>query len=148
MNYIREAELYLKHYGDLKYILNHINREITKLKWSGAPSDAKAIVIDDMPQGNKVPEDIMDIAYRLKCYMEMKKETEEKLDEINATLDEMNEDGEQLGELLKYWHVDKLDKDEIAEKMGYSRRSIYNLKEKAIKKFAIRIFGIKGLMVV
>ncbi|PAB61113.1 DUF1492 domain-containing protein [Anaeromicrobium sediminis] len=85
----------------------------------------------------------MDIAYRLKCYMEMKKETEEKLAEINATLEEMYEDGEQLGGLLKYWYIDKLDKDEIAEKMEYSRRNIYNLKEKAIRKFAIRIFDIK-----
>ncbi|PAB61333.1 DUF1492 domain-containing protein [Anaeromicrobium sediminis] len=148
MNYIREAELYLKHYGDLKYSLNHINREITKLKWSGAPSDAKAIVIDDMPQGNKVPEDIMDIAYKLKCYIEMKKETEEKLEEVDATLDEMNEDGEQLGDVLRMWYIDRASKEEIAEELSYSRSNVYYQKDKAIKKFAIRIFGIRGLTAV
>lgn len=53
------------------------------------------------------------------------------------------------GEVLKMWYVDKLPKEEIAEEVKYSsRQSIYDIKNKAIRKFAIRLFGLEALKMV
>lgn len=43
------------------------------------------------------------------------------------------------------WYVDKMDKEAIAEDIGHSqtsRKSVYEIKNKAIKKFAVSLFGV------
>jgi hypothetical protein len=46
MNYIREAENYLRYYRDLQQSIRHANRMIAKLTWQGAPRDAGAVNMD------------------------------------------------------------------------------------------------------
>jgi hypothetical protein len=44
------------------------------------------------------------------------------------------------------WYVEKKAKEDIAEKLGYShKQSVYEIKNKAIRKFAISLFGIVAL---
>jgi transposase len=53
-----------------------------------------------------------------------------------------------MTKLLKQLHseIDKLPKEDIAEMIGYSsKRSVYDIREKAIRKFAVMMFGIKAL---
>ena len=41
------------------------------------------------------------------------------------------------------WYVEKKAKEDIAEKVGYShRQSVYEIRNKAIRKFAVALFGI------
>lgn len=49
-------------------------------------------------------------------------------------------------DVLYRWYVEKLDKEVIATNLGYSsRQSAYDMKDKAIKKFAVALFGIAAL---
>jgi hypothetical protein len=44
------------------------------------------------------------------------------------------------------WYIEELPKEKIAEIIGYSsKQSIYDIEAKAIRKFAIMLFGIDVL---
>ncbi|MBP2658727.1 MAG: hypothetical protein H6Q69_1759 [Firmicutes bacterium] len=48
--------------------------------------------------------------------------------------------------LLYMWYVEKKVKEEIAEQLGYShKQSVYEIRNKAIIKFAVALFGIVAL---
>ena len=77
-----------------------------------------------------------------------RKETKEKLKEIDSLLECLEEENgcELFGQVLRKWYIEKIPKEDIAREIGYSsRQSIYTLKGKAIRKFAVRLFGLKSL---
>lgn len=55
---------------------------------------------------------------------------------------------ERYKDILFMWYVEKLEKDDIADQSGYSRRTIFYVKAKAIRKFSISLFGIDALKAV
>lgn len=153
MNYIREAEKYLWHYRDLERSLSQICEEITRLKYVYCPDDyPKSTISDGMPDSPYPHEhDLMDVAFKLKIYLESKEKTEKEMKDIERILDEISQEPgcENFGRVLKMWYIDKLPKEEIAEILGYSsRQTIYNIKSAAIKKFAISLFGLDALKAV
>ena len=149
MNYIREAETYLRHYKDLNDSLKNIDREINRLKLEGRPDDIKAIIYDDMPKAETMQDDVINVFYKLQCFMDMRQTTANKLNSIDEILDELEENYPGYGVILKLWYVEKMSKERIAKQIGYSsKQSIYTHKNKAIRKFAIRLFGIGALKVI
>lgn len=148
MNYIQEAEKLLRNYRNLKYSLDRIETEIAKLKWSGMPMPAKAITYDSQPGGSFHQDEMFNIAYKIQCYMEMKLSTETEIEEIDVLLRDLDQEYEHYGTILKFWYVEKKGRDEIAEELGYGVRYIYKLKDKAIRVFAVRLFGLDSLSVV
>lgn len=53
---------------------------------------------------------------------------------------------ERYKDVLVMWYVNKLDKEDIAERLGYShRQSVYEIKNKAIRKFAVALYGVTAL---
>jgi len=149
LNYIKEAEKYLKYYYDLNESIKRMTRERAILLHDSWPEDIKGIdytkpKIDE----NFHQDEAYDILYKIKVLTENIEITQEKLKEIDIILDDISiDDGCELyGPVLKMWYVDKLPKELIAEKVKYSsRQSIYDIKNKAIRKFAIRLFGLEAL---
>jgi hypothetical protein len=77
-------------------------------------------------------------------------ETRQQIAAITAAIDSIGRDVgcEQYPAVLRMWYIERLPKEEIAEKLNYSassRASIYSLKQAAIKKFAVTIFGVAAL---
>lgn len=78
----------------------------------------------------------------------MRENTLIEVDRIDKELDSICiEPGcERYKDVLVMWYVEKLDREEIAHEIGYShRQSAYEIRNKAIKKFAITLFGIEAL---
>jgi len=153
MNYIREAEKYLWHYRDLKYSLEQLDREISKLKWSGAPKIPSAQELDGMPHGQVYQDDMMNIAFKLQMCIEGREKTLGELNEIDQVLEDISKEKgcEDYGKVLRMWYIEKKTKEEIAEVLNYSqnsRQSIYDIRGKAIRKFAIMKFGLDALKAV
>jgi len=147
MNCIRDAEELLLNYRDMKYSIMRMEREIERL--ANRPKDIEAIQYDK-PGGKKYydKDDILNCLYRIKKLSDMKKQTEERIQEIDRVLDEMDKDPDCdfFKEVLVMWYLEKLPKDIIAEEIGYSsRKSVYLVRNKAIKKFAVIFYGIKGV---
>lgn len=147
MNYIKEAEKYLRHYRDLQHSIDYMNKKISKLTWEGLPDGYKKnITIDDMPHGSKFKDEMYNIAFELKTFQRMKEETEKELKEMDSILNKLAKEDSNYEKVLRYWYIEKKPKEEIAELIHYSSRTtIYEIKGKAIRKFAVMIFGLDAL---
>lgn len=56
---------------------------------------------------------------------------------------------ERYKKLLYMWYVEKLDKEEIAEFFGYSsKQSVYDIRNRSIRKFSIALFGVTALQAI
>jgi hypothetical protein len=147
MDYIREAEKKLAHYKDMQRSLKYQDREISKLKWAGAPNGITGMSMDGMPKGNKADE-MINIAFELKAYMDMKNATEQAILEIDTILKNISIDkGCELYErVLRLWYIECMKKEKILSELNYgSLTSIYELKNAAIRKFAVNLFGYEAL---
>jgi hypothetical protein len=89
--------------------------------------------------------------YQLQIWQEMKARTLVEIEKVDRVLDSISQDQgcERYKEILFMWYVEKKAKEDIAEEVGYShRKSVYEIKNKAIKKFAVALFGIIALMAI
>lgn len=149
MNFIKEAENVLEHHRDLEYSLKLIERRIVKLKYSGAPKDLTASVMNDIfiKQYPKHDETI-NILCELKQLVDERLDVLKELEEVESVLEDISEgDGcEHYGKILKMWYIEKIPKEKIAEELFYSsRQTVYDIKNRALRKFTIRWFGVTAL---
>ena len=148
MNCIREAENYLRYYRELHKSIEHADYMISKLSWQTAPKEMAAVSIDITGIRAGKPCNTLNQMYQLQIWQEMKDKTLEELEKVDATLNSLSIGlgCERYKDILLMWYVDKVDKEVIAEKMGYSsRQSVYDLRNKAINKFSVALFGIIAL---
>lgn len=150
MNYIKEAENVLWYYNDLYRSIENMNREIAKIVSRQGPSSLNAIQLDvtGIHGSGDADDNTYNLLFKLKTLTENYEKTTLELDEINKILDEISQDEgcERYGEVLRKWYIEKIPKEEIAKHLGYSvtsRTTIYDIRSRAIKKFAVRYHGIE-----
>lgn len=148
MDCIKEAENYLRYYRELHRSIEHANYMINKLVKQTVPKDMSAIAMDITGVRAGKPCNTLNQMYQLQMWQEMKKSTLAELEKVDAVLDLISSGVgcERYKDILHIWYVEKADKEDIAERMGYSsRQSIYDLKNRAISKFSVALFGITAL---
>jgi hypothetical protein len=151
MDYIKEAENYLKYYRHLNKSVESLEKEIIRLKYKDAPRIIKAVAMDESEIRSQLGKnDAMNDVYKLLTLTECQDDTKKSIKNIDDILDMISAEKGcgHYGFLLKFWYVDKMDKLDIAEELHISERSVYYHKENAIKSFAIALFGIAVLKVV
>jgi hypothetical protein len=145
LNYIREAENYLYYYRDMKKSLDQLEKQINKLISKAGPHDLKAMTFDQTGIRHSQQDEAINILFQLQKLIENREKTEEKLKKIDELLDSISQDEgcELYGTVLRKWYIERIPKEEIAEEIGYSSRtSIYTIRARAIRKLAVRLFGI------
>jgi hypothetical protein len=148
LNYIREAENYLRYYRQLKKSIEHADRMITWLTWGTIPKDMRAAQLEATGIHADHPVNTVNQLYQLQKWQDIKARTMIELSAIDDELDSICEENgcERYKDILVMWYVDKLYKEEIADKLGYScKKSVYSMRDKAIEKFAVALFGISAL---
>lgn len=148
MDCIKEAENYLRYYRELHRSIEHADYMIKKLMYQTAPNEMSAVSIDVTGIRAGKPCNTLDQMYQLRMWQEMKERTLEEIAKIDNILDAISQDTgcEIYRNLLYMWYVEKKVKEEIAEELGYShKQSVYELRNKAIIKFSIALFGIVAL---
>lgn len=180
MNYIKEAELYLHNYRDLRESVGTMQKELGRLIRSAGPrgDDHMAARIDIAGKGKGGGagqyDDALNCLLRIKTLQGSIAETETMLAEIDWILEDISRtdadkgDGTKTGQIdeetvilqnytddphrqffgqvLRMWYVDKLPKEDIAEALGYeTRRTIYLIRDQAIRVFAVRVLGLGAL---
>ncbi|SMC63609.1 hypothetical protein [Sporomusa malonica] len=150
MNCIREAENYLRYYRELHQSIGHANRMISKLKRQGAPNVISAVNVDVTGIHASKPVNTLNQMYQLQKWQEMKDRTQTEIDKIEEELNGIcqTQGCEMYRDVLFMWYVERKDKDDIAVAIGYSetsRSSIYDIRNKAIRKFSVALFGIEAL---
>lgn len=153
MNYIKEAENVLWYYNDLYRSVENMNREIAKIVGRQGPSGLNAVSMDPTGvHGNGSADDnTYNLLYRLKVLSENRERTIAELSQVDALLNDISQESgcELYGAVLKEWYVYRTPKEEIAKQIGYAHKSaVYRIKDRAIKKFAIRRFGLEAMKVI
>lgn len=151
MDCIREAENRLWYYRDLLRSVDYAREQIGTLMSIGAPRDTSAVQLDPVGIRASKPHDTLNIMYQLQRWTEIRDKTLAEIEKIDLVLDDISKEPgcERFGDILKMWYVEKMNKDDIANDLGYNqRRSVYELRNRAIKKFAIRIFGLEALQAI
>ena len=151
MNFIKEAENRLKHYKDLYQSIENMDRQICKLVMNAGPSDGRVIKLDESGIRSGKFDKTINMLYEIQTLNNNKIKTQTELDEINITLDKLSaEPGCELyKDVLWLWYIERIPKEDIAEQLNYSsKQTIYNIRALAIRKFAIRLFGIEALRAV
>ncbi len=141
MDYIKEAENYLKHYASLRKSVSHARYMIDKLMMKSCPGEVSAVNNDITGVSAQHPVNTLQEMYELQQWQKIVTDNEHEIKHISDTLESL-EDKEKL--ILEMWYVNKMQAIDIMNEFEYDeRRSVYNLKSKALKSFAINLFGIK-----
>ena len=150
MNYIKEAENRLWYYRDLQKSIDEMTRQVARLIAKTGPKELKAIVMDQTGVRGGHHDDALNIIYEIQTLQESMAKTREGFEEIESILREISQDDgcEKYGQVLRKWYIQRLSKEVIAEDFECSVRTVYYLRDAAIRKFAVRIFGIEALKVI
>lgn len=149
MNYIREAENVLCYYRDLYRSIERMDKEIARLVRMAGPHDISAIVTDK-ELGNGKHDETINILFQIQQLTENRSKTERELKKVDEILADISCQAgcENYGLVLTKWYIEGQPKHEIAKELGYTERHLYRIKGSAIRKFAVRLFGIEVLKVV
>lgn len=150
MNYIKEAENRLTYYHDLQKSIDEMTRQIARLVAKASPKQLKAAALDDTGVRSGRHDTTMNIIFEIQRLQESLRDTKKGFIEIDAILDEISqgEGCENYGNLLRMWYIQRISKEVIAEQFNCSIRKVYYDKDAAIRKFAVRIFGMAALKIV
>ncbi|KGK88023.1 hypothetical protein [Clostridium sp. HMP27] len=148
MDYIKEAEGYLRNYTDLTDAVENLEKELEFLEEE--ITGAKAIDYSGMPGGGgaALPDDrLVNLLYQKQIKEKSLELTKKKIKLIDSVLSQMavGEGNEQDEKVLRKFFIDNIRGQALEKEFGVSERHVYRMKGKAIRRFAIQIFGIKGL---
>lgn len=151
MNYIKECEEILKNHRKLENSLANLKNRKNYLILKGVPKDIIGIdyskpAIQHMDYSENTINQVIEMIEINRQIKEIKEEM--KL--VENIFKDIKEEEQELERFLKLKYITENKKSmaEIAGEMGYSkesRKTIYNIKEKALKEFAIRYFGVIAL---
>lgn len=154
MNYIREAENVLLYYKDLFRSIENIGREIARLARTQGPGNLTAVSNDITGiVGSGKHDEAINAIYKIQVLTRNRESTQAELSEVEKILGEISKEPgcEYYGPVLRKWYIERVPKEEIARKIGLSstsRASVYDIKGKAIRKFAVTLFGIDAVKIV
>ena len=148
MNYVKMAEDRLRYYRDMQRSIKNAESEIARLVRKAGPNELNAIQLDITGIRCSKQDEAIDTLMKIMELKDCAEKTEEALKDIDFHLEEVSlgQGCELFGQVLRRWYIDEEPKEKIAEDLRYSeRKSIYQIRERAIRKFAIQLFGIKAL---
>jgi DNA-directed RNA polymerase specialized sigma subunit len=146
MDYVKEAEGYLRSYPDLVESIENINKELEYLEEE--ITGAKAIDYSGMPGGGgaSLPDDrLVNLLYQKQIKERALDLTKKKIQHIDSILTQLSEGegNEQDEKVLRKFFIENLRGQALEKEFGVSERHVYRMKGKAIRRFAIQFFGVK-----
>lgn len=143
MDYVKEAENYLRHYASLKKSVEHAAYMIERLTYKSRPKEVGAVQNDVTGVAAQCPGNTLQEMYELQKWQEVRDESLREIEHIEGLLDGIDEKEHNL---LNLWYVQKLPVVDIMAEMDYeTRQAVYNLKARAVKNFSVILFGFSAL---
>lgn len=139
INYFEAAEKTLRARGLLETALGNLERKKERILRYGAPSEYPSADMSKPYTGAKSVNDALADCLELAEVMREIQVTRDKVEEIDDVLAQMDEDDARI---LRLWYIERKSKDEITEAVCYSSTSsLYDLRNKALVRFALLYFG-------
>jgi hypothetical protein len=148
MDYIKEAENYLRNYNDLVDSVDNLKNEIYEI--NADLTSIKNIDYSGMPHGSggALPDDkLINKLYRKQKAEEELKKTLIAINRIDCVLKKLSEgeDNKKYEKILRLYYIEGARGQALEEALECSERHCYRLKGIAIRRLAVQLFGIKGL---
>jgi len=151
MNYIKESEEILKNHRKLNTSLNNLYIRRNKIIKSGFPRELMGTSYDkpDVQHMDYSESTINEICEVMEINAQIN-ETKEEMQLVDDILEQIKKEDEILEKFIKLKYITEYKKSmrEIAKKLHYSENSnhtIYDIKKKALKEFAVLYFGVRGI---
>ncbi len=151
LDYIKESETILKNCRKLLIAIKNLEARRSELLKKGGPKELKAQSYSKPSiQKFNYSEDTFNQMCEVADLNNQIKETKREVILVNKILKQIKKEDEQLYNFIKIKYIKepKISMSSIAEKLGYSPDSndtIYKIKERALKEFAILYFGVNAL---
>jgi len=151
LNYIKESETILKNYRKLLLSIKNLEDRRDELLKKGGPEEIKSQnYTKPSIQKFNYSDDTFNQICEVADLNNQIKETKREVILVNKILKQIKNEDEKIYEFIKIKYVKepKISMNCVAEKLGYSPDSndtIYKIKEKALKEFAILYFGVNAL---
>ena len=143
INYFDAAEKTLRSRGMLDTALDNLERRKERIIRNSGPSGYPSADFSKTYTSTKDVNDALSECLELAEVAREISETREAIEEIDRVLGQLEEDD---AALLRLWYVDRKSKEEVAAAMCYgSTSTIYDLRNKAVSRFAILYFGAGAL---
>lgn len=143
MDYVKEAENYLRHYASLKKSVEHAQYMIERLTYKSRPREVGAAQNDVTGVAAQCPGNTLQEMYELQRWQSVREESLHEIGHIERLLEGMDEKERRI---LEMWYVQKMDKLDIAQEMGYeTRKSVYEIRDRGLKSFSVFLFGLQAL---
>jgi len=142
MDYVKEAENYLRHYASLKKSVEHAEYMIHRLTYRSQPKEISAAKNDMTGVAVQYSGNTLQEMYELQKWQEVCEKSAGEIEHIESLLNGLEPKEQRI---LQMWYLEKLDKFKIAIELGCSERNVFYLKGKAVRNFAINLFGILAL---
>lgn len=138
----------LWYYNNIYNSLTNLDKQIAILIRQQGPKPLTAVSMDlTGVRGGRV-DNTEATMYRLQVLEHCRAESLLALDKADGMLQEISKERgcELYGMVLRLWYIEKLPKEEIADRVGYATRvSVYQIKQRAIRKFAANMFGVNAV---
>ena len=151
MNYVKEAERIIKSYNGLKESIENLNNRKLYLVYKSRPRELAAIDYSKpgIQKHNYSDNTINQICEIAQINEEIEK-TEAEINIIENILKQIKKEDELLEKFLRIKYIEhpKDNIKKIAKDLGYSEESnhtLYDIKAKALRAFALRYFGAKAM---
>lgn len=144
MDYMRETVEYLKNYSKLVDSIENLKDEIMELRVD--IKSLSGVGYSDVPFGKGIcePDDkIINKMVRLKKAEEEYKSTNRTIKRIEKAFDRFKKENLNYYKILKGYFIDQYTEEQLMKDFNYSDRHLRRLKQRALKAFAIEIYGIK-----
>lgn len=139
INYFEAAENTLRARGMLETALGNLERKKERILRYGAPAKYPSADMSKPYTSAKSVNDALSDCLELAEVMREIQITRDKVEEIDGVLSQMDEDDARI---LRLWYIECKSKDEITEAVCYSSTSsLYDLRNKALIRFALLYFG-------
>lgn len=151
MNYIKEAEDILKNYRKLKDSIENLENRKNHILYKSRPREPGAIDYSQPSiQKQNYSDDTINQICEITQINNQIKETEADMQVVEDILKQIKKEDNILEKflVLKYIEKPKENLGRISKELGYSEDSnhtIYTIKNKALREFAIRYFGSKAI---
>lgn len=143
INYFDAAEKTLRSRGTLEIALGNLERRKERIIRQSGPGGYPSIDYSKNYTSTKDVNDALSECLELSEVMREIVATKEAIEEIDNILSQMEPED---AELLRLWYVEKKSKEDIADAINYSSATtIYDLRNKAVSRFALLYFGASAL---
>lgn len=143
INYFDEAEKMLQSRGSLEQALANLERRQERIIKQSAPAGYPSV---DLSQPYTSTKNVNDALTEVLELAEVAREiqvTKDTIREIDLVLEQLESEDRHI---LRLWYIERKSKEEIAVAISYSSSStIYDIRNKAVSRFALLYFGAGAL---